>query len=227
MNTLQQRMARALLKSGLKKVDLTRLCKVSSGTVSLWFNGPTQKLDGPNLLKVAEVLDVNPEWLSSGKGEMELDSNNQGNIVKIDHRSYLIPIFDSGASMGYGKAVQEFDTVVGGMRLTKEWVSRNVSVSNPANLAILSAYGDSMSPTFNDGDILLVDNGITEIKVDTVYVLEFNNELFVKRIQRRLDGSIVIKSDNPLYDPHIVTNGDKDSLHILGRVLWAWNGKKL
>lgn len=118
-------------------------------------------------------------------------------------------------------------TIVGGLQLSEEWIGRSLNITDKANLAVLSARGDSMSPTFNDGDILLIDRGAIRLTLDAVYVLELNKQLFIKRVQRRMDGAVLIKSDNPLYDPHVVSVKEKKSLQVLGRVLWAWSGKKL
>lgn len=141
--------------------------------------------------------------------------------------SYNVPIFEVTASMGPGALMPDHDTVVDHMRLTRTWLQRNVSVSAPQNLAVISAYGDSMAPTFNDGDILLVDRGVAEIKIDAVYVLSWQGELFIKRVQRQFDGSVSIISDNKVYTPVNVKNGERKDLKVLGRVLWAWNGRKL
>ena len=151
--------------------------------------------------------------------------NRDGQVTAV----LEVKVFDARASMGLGVPRPETDTVVDHMRLTQQWVKTHLpSISSPDNLAVLSAYGDSMSPTFADGDILMVDRGITEIRLDAVYVLSLRGELYIKRIQRRItDGAVIIKSDNPLYDPVVVENGERDGLEVLGRVVWAWNGRKM
>ncbi len=122
----------------------------------------------------------------------------------------------------------DHDTVVGGMQLSSKWVSRNLPhVSSLVNLSVISALGDSMTPTFHDGDILLVDRGVFDLKVDAVYVLAKNEELFVKRVHRKLGGGVVIKSDNPLHGEEHLDDPDSVGLKILGRVVWAWNGRRL
>jgi len=167
-----------------------------------------------------------PGWLLDDKEQNKinpLSSCNDGDINAV-----RVPVFDAEGSMGRGNMQPQHDTIIGSMQLNPEWVRQNIpTVSSPKNLAVMSAYGDSMQPTFTDGDLLLVDRGVCDIKLDAVYVLAFNEELFIKRIQRRMDGSVVIKSDNPLYDPHVVENGERESLSVLGRVVWSWNGKKL
>lgn len=181
---------------------------------------------------LARALGVTLEQLESGNlpAQQVVDiyvSKDETSHLAIP--SYIVPVFEAVASMGLGKPQPDADTVVDNIRLTKTWVDSHLpSVSSPNNLAVLSAYGDSMAPTFTDGDLLLVDRGVDSIKIDAVYVLALNGELYVKRIQRRItDGAFIIKSDNPLYDPVTVQNGERDGLSVLGRVVWAWNGRKL
>jgi phage repressor protein C with HTH and peptisase S24 domain/DNA-binding XRE family transcriptional regulator len=142
-------------------------------------------------------------------------------------RVILIPRLDISASMGEGALNPEYDTVVDHLRLSADWARKNLTVSNPQNLKALSAYGDSMIPAFNDGDILIVDTGVHELKIDAIYVLRWDDELYVKRVQRHPEtDTISIISDNPIYKPKEVPKGE-NGFEVLGRVVWAWNGKKL
>lgn len=177
---------------------------------------------------LAEACGVSAKWLSTGEGEMYEGKSKSAHWLKPQKNIIEVPTLSAEASMGLGKILSDYETVVDHLRLTKDWVRAHLTITNPSNLAVLTAYGDSMTPTFSDGDILLVDRGVDDIKLDAVYVLALRNELFVKRIQRRItDGAIVIKSDNPLYDQVVIENGQRQGLAILGRVVWSWNGKKL
>lgn len=51
------------------QADLARAAGVRPPSVSDWFSGKTKTL-GKALLPVARFLNVNPEWLSAGKGAM-------------------------------------------------------------------------------------------------------------------------------------------------------------
>lgn len=148
--------------------------------------------------------------------------------IGSDEAVISVPVLDVHASMGLGEPMPVHDTVVDHMRLTSSWVQRNLpTISRPKNLSVISAYGDSMNPTFADGDILLVDRGVQDLKVDAVYVLSYRGELYIKRVQRRLDGTVAMMSDNKLYEPYVISGEDRENLQVLGRVLWAWNGKRL
>jgi phage repressor protein C with HTH and peptisase S24 domain len=83
-----------------------------------------------------------------------------------------------------------------------------------------------MEPTFYDGDLLLVDRGVSVVEIDGIYVLSCNDELFIKTIQRRPGRQLRVISDNKTYDPWDI-NPEDQSCRILGKVVWAWNGKKL
>jgi SOS-response transcriptional repressor LexA len=146
-----------------------------------------------------------------------------------EHKDYLaIPVFEASASMGLGKIQPEQDLIVGGITLSNDWVRQNLgSISSSKNLAVIPAYGDSMTPTFRDGDLLLIDRGVDSIRLDAVYVLALSQELFVKRLQRRPDQSLLMISDNKAYEPYNITAKDRSLLSVLGRVVWAWNGLKL
>jgi phage repressor protein C with HTH and peptisase S24 domain len=100
------------------------------------------------------------------------------------------------------------------------------TITSITNIAFIHAIGDSMTPTFNDGDILLVDVGIKEVKSDAIYVLEALDRLFIKRVRQRLDGQYEISSDNPNVKTVDILNGD-NQVSIRGRVVWLWNGKRL
>lgn len=139
---------------------------------------------------------------------------------------YAIPVMANSASMGPGTE-QHDDVVVGRLTLSPSWISKTLKpLTKPENLRFIHGYGDSMEPTFVDGDILLVDAGAREVKVDGIYVLEANDRLYIKRVRQRLDGSFEISSDNPTVKTVDVLDGTRP-VAVLGRVVWLWNGRKV
>ena len=84
-----------------------------------------------------------------------------------------------------------------------------------------------MSPTFSDGDVLLVDVGSRDpASHEGVYVLEVQGKSYIKRVRMRMDGSLEVSSDNVNIKTVDVLNGDHE-VQVKGRVVWAWNGRKL
>ncbi len=117
------------------------------------------------------------------------------------------------------------DVIAGQLSLNPNWVSNTLHPSRQEALRFIHGYGDSMTPTFNSGDVLLVDTGILEVKIDGVYVLCAQNRLFIKRVRQRMDGVFEISSDNPVHKTVDLLNGNHN-VRVLGRVIWVWNGRR-
>lgn len=136
-------------------------------------------------------------------------------------------VMDIEASMGHGVSQLEHENVIMNMVVNENWLRRNATFSSPENLAIVTGIGDSMRPTFEDGDPLLVDRGVADIRLDAIYVLSLNDELFIKRIQRRPDGTVLMISDNRAYEPYHIQDAERGNFKVLGRVIMAWNSRRI
>ena len=138
-----------------------------------------------------------------------------------------VPLLANAGSMGKGTDVQHDDILVGQIDLSEQWVAQRIKPSSPSALRFVHAYGDSMSPTFEDGDVLLVDTGMRDPRhIDGVYVMAANDRMYIKRVRQRMDGSVEISSDNATVKTVDVLNGGQ-AIDVLGRVVWCWNGRKL
>ena len=85
--------------------------------------------------------------------------------------------------------------------------------------SIITASGDSMSPTIENGDKLIVEHwGGSQIQDNKIYVFCFNNEFFVKRLSKNLD-EILIKSDNPDYRTKTMNGTTAEELVIVGKIV--------
>jgi phage repressor protein C with HTH and peptisase S24 domain len=73
-----------------------------------------------------------------------------------------------------------------------------------------------MEPTLNNGNIIFIDKSKNNPTKDGIYAFVNENGLFVKRIQRRIDGALDIISDNKEYPIQIA---QKDQINILGKVI--------
>lgn len=222
MKTIGERIEYIRKEKKLSKTDVWKGAGLSSGVYSQWLNG--QSLAGDNLIKVAKILGVSPNWLQTGKGDI---SDPIRPLLQSDTNGITLPLLNVRASMGKGDNVNDHELVIDILRIKKSWVDKTLrNITNINNLSFIHAIGDSMHPTFNDGDILLVDSGAIDVSSDSVYVLEAHERLFIKRVRRRLDGNYEISSDNPAVKTVDTLNGDHQ-VTIKGRVVWVWNGRKV
>src|SRR3954467_5910593 len=76
-----------------------------------------------------------------------------------------------------------------------------LTASSSEKLSIIRVEGDSMSPTLNPGDDILVDLGDCDERLrDGIYVLRIDEALVVKRIALHPVGRrTTVQSDNPAY----------------------------
>jgi phage repressor protein C with HTH and peptisase S24 domain len=95
----------------------------------------------------------------------------------------------------------------------------------PSRLSVVRVEGDSMSPTLNPGDDILVDlDDRAERLRDGIYVLRVDDALIVKRLALNpLGRRVTIQSDNPAY-PDWPDCG-LDEINCIGRVIWS--GRKV
>ena len=106
----------------------------------------------------------------------------------------------------------------------ERWL-KGLTASPSDKLSIIRVEGDSMAPTLNPGDDILVDIADREERLrDGVYVLRIDDALVVKRIALHPVGRrVTVQSDNPAYPDW--PDCDLAKLHCIGRVIWA--GRKL
>jgi hypothetical protein len=106
----------------------------------------------------------------------------------------------------------------------ERWL-KSLTPSAPANLSIVRVEGDSMTPTLNAGDDILVDLGDAGQRLrDGIYVLRIDDALVVKRVALNpLGRRITIQSDNAAY-PDWPDCG-LDEINCIGRVIWS--GRKV
>ena len=136
----------------------------------------------------------------------------------LDETYLLVPKYGVQAAAGGGMLV-ESEQIVDYLAFNAAWVHTRLGVE-AGRLALIEAVGDSMEPTIRPGDLVLVDVGVDRVVANAVYVLNVGNGLVIKRLQRLLDGTIILRSDNAAYEPERLQPADVEQLRVIGRVLW-------
>lgn len=125
----------------------------------------------------------------------------------VDDNRKNVSFYDVGISAGFPSPAQDFDEP----RLN----INDLLIKRPESTFLAKADGDSMiGAGIRDGDMLVVDKGITDYK-DRVVIACVNGEFTVKRykIER---GKPVLKPQNPKYpDIHFT---DYDEITVWGVV---------
>lgn len=124
-----------------------------------------------------------------------------------------------------GGSLETSGEVDGGLVFKRSWLASRTT-TNPDSLRIMTVSGDSMTPTFDDGDVILVDEKKRELMADRVYVVRLGDEIFVKRFRQK-PGRWLFMGDNRArdYQDLEIDPASVDGFAVIGRVLWA--GKEL
>jgi len=82
----------------------------------------------------------------------------------------------------------------------------------------LEISGDSMSPLYRDGDIVIVSPAAPIRRGDRVVVKTVAGEIMAKELKRQTARSIELRSINPAYPDRVVP---REEVGWMARILWA------
>lgn len=102
-----------------------------------------------------------------------------------------------------------------------ERLLKSLTASPPSKLSIVRVEGDSMSPTLDAGDDILVDlaDSLERLR-DGIYVLRIDDSVVVKRLALGPTGRrVTVRSDNPSYPDW--PDCSLDEIRPIGRVVWS------
>lgn len=209
---------RLIIERGESYADLSRLLNRNPAYIQQFIKrGTPRKLDEEDRRTLARYFGVAEELLDGGG-----TSAMSGVEARSSPAVVAVPRLSLGASAGQGSLI-EGERVRGVMAFDAHWL-RRLGI-RPQSISIIRVDGDSMTPTLNDGDEIMVDHkdGADRLR-DGVYVLRLDGVLMVKRIalgpmRRRFS----IRSDNRHYPDWV--DVDPELVAIVGRVIWS--GRRL
>ncbi len=231
--SLAQNLKLARTRKGLKQEELAKLVGKSKNVISNWERGDN-KPDADTLFDLCDILDVDANYLLGWENNqnLSLSIQEQDHIKKyrsldsLDKKAIdglldtlsnrrseqskefiqlepplLYPYYGHIASAGTGQFV--FDDIPPEMIEVE-----NNHINMQADFAV-GVNGDSMEPTYSDGDVLLIKKQHSLNKGD-IGIFMIDGEAFVKEY----DGD-VLKSHNKAYPDILVS----ENTVCLGKVI--------
>ncbi len=143
-----------------------------------------------------------------------------GMLVEETEKFFRIKYFSSvrasagGGAEGFG---EEYDVVTVDRLFIKNFYN-DISDEElkSKNIEAIHVDGESMEPTLKNGSIVFVDRDQNTVTKDGIFVVSTPGGLFIKRINRKADGSIELISDNERYSPEILSC---EEVIIVGKVI--------
>lgn len=195
----------------LNQTEFGKKIGITMRAVQKWENGES-KPQNSTLKSLINTFHVNPDWLLNGTGEMFIGENRQQEVSDIISIPYYPEV---SAAAGSGALVYDENTVK-----HLQISSAIINISTGDNVCLINATGNSMQPVIDDRDLLLVDLSQKLITDEGIYVIRLDTTLVVKRVQKILNGIILI-SDNPQYPPREISadNFNENDAAVIGKVI--------
>ena len=185
---------------GFKKdLEFCEKFDIKANTLSTWKKRGTIPYD--LLEKISQNENISLDWLVFGNKEIKVNDNNY-NIDLLNVRA--------GAGEGiYNYVIETVDTI----SLDKSFFRTPINTNKIKGIQV---DGDSMEPTLRDGDYVLIDENIN-FGTNGIYAIQYGGQILIKRLQFKMDGTILIISDNDKYDKEVFNpNENQLPFQVLG-----------
>jgi len=224
--TLAFRVKKAIQPDSIRSFALK--IDISEGTLRRILKGEDPKLSV--IEKIAEEANVDFLWLIKGiktNQQQNFTTENQNNCASVELSEFneefaLIPGYHISVSTGHG-AFNGDAKIKRHLAFRRKWLDYKHLSSN--QLAVVFAKGDSMEPTIHNNNTILVDLSDKKLSEGLIYVIRIGEELYAKRLQQYIDGSVRLISDNKEYIEQLLKPDELEQLEIIGKVVWI--GKDL
>ena len=223
-------------KTVLTQTEVGERCEWKSpqSTVSQYMTGKVA-LNLEALVKLSEALDFEPAQVSPTlaagirrtiyHASYATEAANSplpdgSDEDELDGRYAYVPQYDAKAAAGLGSENPHVE-IRSTLAFKREWLKAKGAKAD--QLIVIYAEGESMWPTINDGDVLLVDRSRIDPADGQVFVLAGSDGAIVKRLVKGPLGQWVLRSDNEDKDEypdryHLRSNGNEH--RIIGKVIW-------
>ena len=221
--TIHERIERLVKEfGGGKNTVFADKIGVSEGNIRGYIKGIMPKYDV--LEKIVTSLDVNPDWLLTGRGNMEKEPDLQQAGIQVQEKFPLktdnlvdlqrIPLYNLEATAGLVSLFNDVDAIP---------ISYISLPDLPACDGAVYVRGDSMYPLLKSGDIVLykeINNASGCLLWGEMYLLSFTLDgedyITIKYVQKsEVEGFVRLVSHNPHHAPQEIP---RDSIRAVALV---------
>ncbi|MDR2008161.1 MAG: XRE family transcriptional regulator [Alphaproteobacteria bacterium] len=204
----------AIKKKYKNQIEFANAIGVTQATVSRYISesaSPSFDI----LHKMSKVLDI----------DLPLLYNNKGSTPPpMDHSMVKIPFYYSEVSAGRG--LSSLDETPDYLSFDGNWLKNEFMVKNFDDTFSLKVKGDSMEPLIQEGDIVFAKKFDNTTSYQGIYIVCYNSDYLIKKIQFKHKDNVKLISQNPEYDPiEIDLTGENTSFEIVAKVIGRINLK--
>ena len=201
MQDFSEKLKQTMINLKVNQVELPGRLGVSTATVNHYLQARRTPRVG-DIDKMGKILGV--DFFTNSEIKPSSESSVSFDILDLN-----------GASLKQSD-IQTYENLNEVFTVDRKWFIKAFGKEPTETMKIVFAGCESMTPTFNAGDFLLVDTAHTFIK-DGVYVFTTESRLFIKRLQVLPDRIVAISDNN-----HYLTFDLPKKVHVVARVIDMW-----
>lgn len=189
----------------LKSAQVAAALEIGTSSTALYWKGvrawPVELLP-----RLAALLETTVAWLVGG----------EANRSAAPADSDLVPVDQIDLAYGLGGSFSDYQIEREVLHFPRAWL-QTITPTSPTELVFARGRGDSMQPTINDRDIVLLDRSQRSVREqDAMWALTIGEIAMIKRLRVRGE-RVMLLSDNervPADEAHV------DEVNIVGRVIF-------
>jgi transcriptional regulator with XRE-family HTH domain len=202
---LVARLRSVMLKKGLNPKTLAERSNVGRSFVYDILNGKSANPTSAKLTAIAEQLGVSVQYLLSG-----VYAENSDGKSEIAEIPTLITEPKLDGQMAVTTKNDKFYC------FKNNWIKEKLATT-AQNLRAINVVGDSMTPTLQNGDVILININQTMPNPPGLFVLFDGLGLHAKRLEQIGKDKIRVMSDNAQYQAYEM---DVQEINIIGKIVW-------
>lgn len=190
---------------------------IKKGTVSKWeSNGASPRLHIISAL--AHILDIPEQFLfdDSKKAIDKIVKSAMPNFRHVIEHTTKIPLLDGYIGAGSSSYLDDLE-VIDYLYIDNNYI---LDAFKKKEVNAIRVIGDSMSPYVNPDDIVLFSFLEPNFSHSCgKYIIETSNGLMVKNVSFKMNGDIIISSENKSYSDEVIKCCSQEYLKIIGIVV--------
>jgi phage repressor protein C with HTH and peptisase S24 domain len=234
--TFAERLNLAMKEAGLSQGALAKASGLAQPTIWRLANG--KGTGSSKVIDIAMALNVSPEWLASGKGQMRIDLKDYhdprsetppvaewkpvsawDSHTELDDDEVEVPFLkDIEFACGDG-SVSEEDYNGYKIRFSKATLRRIGARTDGTGILCFPARGDSMEPRIFDGATVAVNIDDKKISDGKIYAINENGWKRIKMLYQVGPDTVSIRSYNKSDYPDETRK--MSEVEVIGRVFWT------
>lgn len=195
--------------------ELARFLEVNPSTVATWRVKQSMKFD--RIIEYSRNIDLN--WLFKGEEtqkkcveEFDLIKSDKDIVTHKSVRYYRSIAVNPDQETEYSEAHDLIN-----VKYPKSFIDNELD-TEPENIFITRAIGDTMEPTIRNRDFIMVQKSCDPPFAGRIYLLRIDDSIQCKRLNELPGNKLLIMNDNARYEDIQINRAEND-FNIIGRVI--------